>query len=178
MKDAEGIMLREIWKNKGDCDCPHTALSPERSFAGVTTGSYICTTCGAQTSAQGAQATILMPAQVRQRLIERRKVPHFLVHGGLASFHAVNGSHEPVEGDAILLNVSLLGCRFETDQVLDDEHLSNLILHIPPHGRLIGVGKAMTRWHQGRVYGIKFLESLPGCDRELKEAISKLSRSK
>jgi hypothetical protein len=172
MRDAEGIMLRERWEIDGNHDCPHTALSQERSFAGVITGSYICTTCGAQTSPPDLQATSMLPANVRRRLIERRKERHFVVNGGLASLHALNEGPEKLEGDAILLNISLFGCRLETDQLLQTDHLYNLVLHIPPHGRPIRV-KAMTRWNRGRIYGVKFLDPLP--DSELKEAILKLS---
>ena len=46
MKDTEGLWLRETWKRKGTLECLHPELSPERSFSGVITGAYICTTCG------------------------------------------------------------------------------------------------------------------------------------
>ena len=46
MKDTEGLWLRETWKRKGALECLHPELSPERSFSGVVTGAYICTTCG------------------------------------------------------------------------------------------------------------------------------------
>lgn len=46
MKDTQGWMLRETWKAKGKPDCLHPELSQERSFAGMITGAYICTTCG------------------------------------------------------------------------------------------------------------------------------------
>ena len=47
MKDAMGMLLREAWKAKGNPECRHGELSVERSFSGVLTGAYICTTCGA-----------------------------------------------------------------------------------------------------------------------------------
>ena len=46
MKDAVGFTLREAWREKGNPECRHPELSLERSFSGVTTGAYICTTCG------------------------------------------------------------------------------------------------------------------------------------
>ena len=46
MKDTAGWLLREAWKANGGPDCLHRELSEERSFSGVTTGAYICTTCG------------------------------------------------------------------------------------------------------------------------------------
>ena len=47
MKDTLGMLLREIWKEKGSPACAHPDHSPERSFSGVITGALICTTCGA-----------------------------------------------------------------------------------------------------------------------------------
>jgi hypothetical protein len=46
MKDAAGFLLREAWREKGNPECIHPELSLERSFSGIVTGSYICTTCG------------------------------------------------------------------------------------------------------------------------------------
>ncbi len=46
MKDAVGWLLREAWRAKGNPNCLHPELSQERSFSGVITGAYICTTCG------------------------------------------------------------------------------------------------------------------------------------
>ena len=46
MKDAVGWLLREAWRAKGNPSCLHPELSQERSFSGVITGAYICTTCG------------------------------------------------------------------------------------------------------------------------------------
>jgi hypothetical protein len=48
MKDTVGWLLREAWKANGKPDCRHEELSEERSFSGVLTGAYICTTCGAR----------------------------------------------------------------------------------------------------------------------------------
>lgn len=47
MKDTAGVALREVWRAKGNPDCIHPDLSRERSFSGVLTGAYVCTTCGA-----------------------------------------------------------------------------------------------------------------------------------
>ena len=49
MKDTVGMLLREVWKAKGNPVCSHTELSLERSFSGVLTGAYVCTRCGALT---------------------------------------------------------------------------------------------------------------------------------
>ena len=46
MKDTAGSALREAWRAKGNPECMHSELSLERSFSGVVTGAYVCTTCG------------------------------------------------------------------------------------------------------------------------------------
>src|SRR5215204_2394140 len=47
MKDSMGYRLRDAWEEKGSPECSHAELSLERSFSGVTTGTYICSMCGA-----------------------------------------------------------------------------------------------------------------------------------
>ena len=46
MKDTVGMLLREAWKAAGQHKCLHAVLSQERSFSGIITGAYVCTTCG------------------------------------------------------------------------------------------------------------------------------------
>jgi len=175
MKDSDGIRLRERWKQNGNPDCPHAGLSEERSFSGVITGSYICTLCGAQTIPDGVEASSVLELNMLHRIIERRKPRHVLVNPGFASFMALDATLENVEGDAILHDISQGGCRLETEQLLVEAQLYHLILHIPPHMRLINVSQATPRWHQGRLHGMKFIDPLPGSDLRLTEAMVRLN---
>jgi hypothetical protein len=177
MKDSQGIMLRERWKENGNRDCAHTSLSQERSFAGVITGSYICTLCGAQTIPNGVEASSVLELNLLHRFIERRKARHVLATRGLASFVALNASLETIDGDAILHDISLGGCRLETEphQPLVEGQLYHLTLSIPPQMRLIHVSEAMPCWHQGRFYGVKFIQPLPECDSGLIDAMFRLN---
>ena len=175
MKEAQGLVLRERWKEKGNPDCPHAALSQERSFGGVITGSYICTICGAQTIPNGVEASCVLELNMLHRFIERRKARHVLGTRGLASFIAVDATLENIEGDAILHDLSLGGCRLETEQLLVEGQLYYLTLHIPPQMRLIHVRQAMPCWHQGRFFGMKFIQPLPECNSGLIEAMVRLN---
>ena len=177
MKDSQAIMLREQWKQDGNRDCAHTALSQERSFSGVITGSYICTLCGAQTSPSSVEASSTLEVNKLHGLIERRKTEtrHVLVNGGLASIVALDAPPENAEGDAILHDISLGGCRLETEQLLVEGQLYHLTLNIPPHMQLIHVSQAMPCWHQGRFHGVKFIHPLPECDVGRLEAMFRLN---
>src|SRR5215213_3863264 len=143
MKDSQGVMLRERWKENGNPECAHTSLSQERSFGGVITGSYICTICGAQTIPNGVEASCVLELNMFHRFIERRKARHVLGTRGLASFIAADATLENIEGDAILHDLSLGGCRLEAEQLLVEGQLYYLTLHIPPQTRLIHVRQAM-----------------------------------
>jgi hypothetical protein len=177
MKDLQGMMLRERWKQDGNRDCAHASLSQERSFSGVITGSYICTVCGAQTIPTAVEASSVQELNMVHRLIERRKTEtrHVLLKGGFASVIALDASSDNIEGDAILHDISLGGCRLEMEELLLEGQLYHLILNIPPHRRLIDVSQAMPRWHQGRFYGVKFIHPLPAGDVGRIEAMFRLN---
>jgi len=175
MKDSQGIMLRERWQQNGNPDCVHASLSQERSFAGVITGSYICTLCGAQTIPNGVEASSVLELNLLRRFIERRKARHVLANGGLASIIALDATSENTDGDAILHDISLGGCRLETEQLLVEGQLYHLTLNIPPHMQLIHVSQATPCWHQGRFHGVKFINPLPDCEVGRIEAMFRLN---
>lgn len=47
MTSEEAAALRESWKARGGERCDHLSVEKERDAAGVHTGDYVCTTCGA-----------------------------------------------------------------------------------------------------------------------------------
>ena len=111
-------------------------------------------------------------------LIERRrKTRYALVKGGLSSIIALNASSQNIEGDATLHDISLGGCRLEMEQHqhLVEGQLYHLTLNIPPNMRLIHVRQAMPCWHQGRFFGMKFIQPLPECNSGLIEAMVRLN---
>lgn len=104
--------------------------------------------------------------------IERRKASRVTSKGGLGSFSSPVGS-EPAEGDAILLNISLHGCQLDSEQILPQDHPYQLIVYVPPHPSPILIRKAATRWREGRIHGITFIDLAAECRLKLKEAIQR-----
>ncbi len=104
--------------------------------------------------------------------IEHRIAPRGMVKGGLASFISPLDL-EFSEGDAVLLNVSLQGCQLDSEQMLPKDQPYQLIVYVPPHPSPILIQKAMTRWSQGRLHGISFLDLAPLSKLKLEEVIQK-----
>lgn len=110
-----------------------------------------------------------LPLQAPRLFIERRIAPRVTTRGGLGSFMSLLGP--PAEGDAMLLNISLQGCQLDSEQVVPKDHPYQLILYAPPHPSPILIRKAATRWSEGSIYGISFVDLAPECALKLKEAI-------
>lgn len=110
----------------------------------------------------------------RPRLIERRKSRQVAVKDGLASFRSLKEGAESSEGDALLLNISLHGCRLESEQIIPMNQPHQLILHAPPHPRPIRIQRAMTRWIEGPLHGLQFIDLDSECELELRSAIRAL----
>lgn len=102
--------------------------------------------------------------------IEHRIAPRGMVKGGLASFISPLDL-ECSEGDAVLLNVSLQGCQLDSEQMLPKDQPYQLIVYVPPHPSPILIQKAITRWSQGRLHGISFLDLAPSSELKLKEVL-------
>jgi hypothetical protein len=102
--------------------------------------------------------------------IEHRIAPRVMVKGGLASFISPLDP-EFSEGDAVLLNVSLQGCELDSEQMLPKDQPYQLIVYVPPHPSPILIHKAITRWSQGRLQGISFLDLAPSSELKLKEVV-------
>lgn len=102
--------------------------------------------------------------------IERRIAQRGMVKGGLASFISPLDL-EFSEGDAVLLNVSLHGCQLDSGQMLPMDQPYQLIVYVPPHPSPILIQKAITRWGQGRIQGISFLDLAPLSKLKLKEVV-------
>ena len=104
--------------------------------------------------------------------IEHRIAPRGMVKGGLASFISPLDL-EFSEGDAVLLNVSLQGCQLDSEQMLPKDQPYQLIVYVPPHPSHILIQNAITRWRQGRLHGISFLDLAPSSELKLKEVVQK-----
>lgn len=102
--------------------------------------------------------------------IEHRIAPRGMVKGGLASFISPLDL-EFSEGDAVLLNVSLQGCQLDSEQMLPMDQPYQLIVYVPPNPSPILIEKAITRWSQGRIHGISFLDLAPLSKLKIKEVV-------
>ena len=108
--------------------------------------------------------------QAPRLFIERRIVPRVTPRGGLASFVSLP-DRESAEGDAVLRNISLQGCQVESEQLVPQDDPYQLIVYVPTHPSPIVVRKAATRWREGPVHGIAFLDLAPDCERKLHDAL-------
>jgi hypothetical protein len=108
-------------------------------------------------------------------MIERRKARQYILKGALASYVVLKNNTEPIEGDAIVLNISLHGCRLECEHMPAFDQPYELVLHLPPYPRPILVQKALTRWTEGQLHGVKFVDQSRECELELREVIRQLS---
>ncbi len=102
--------------------------------------------------------------------IEHRRTPRISVKGGLASIPSLPHS-EFLEGDAVLLDVSLQGCQLDSEQILPKDQPYQVIVYVPPLQSPIVIPKAMTRWSQGRIYGIDFLDLSPSSKLKLDQVV-------
>src|SRR5215203_1701186 len=102
--------------------------------------------------------------------IERRTDQRVRIQGGLASFFSLPG-FQPREGDAVLFNVSLMGCENESEQPLPKEQPYHLIIYVPPHPSPLLIQTAITRWSSGFLHGIGFLDLSASCRLKLNEVV-------
>lgn len=116
------------------------------------------------------QRSAVLPKDASRLFIERRLAPRITAKGGLASYISLS-QPDAAEGDAVLLDVSLHGCQLDSEQIVPKEHFYQLIVYVPPYPSPILVRKAETRWVEGRIHGINFIELAPECNRKLRDAI-------
>ena len=112
------------------------------------------------------------------RFIELRKdIRHATPQGALASFRLCTPAqtHRSIlEGDAALLDLSLSGCKIQTDLPLTTAHNYEMILYLPTFPRPILIAKAGIRWVADQRFGVKFLELHEDHDTFLHDAVDTL----
>lgn len=113
--------------------------------------------------------------QARERLIERRKSRRVAVKDGHVSFLLLNEWASLLEGDALLLDISLHGCRLESEQILPVNQLFQLILYVPSYVHPLLIQRAMTRWIEGHVHGFQFIDLYSERKFEFRSVIRELS---
>ena len=90
-----------------------------------------------------------------QRIANRYRLPA----GALASFKLSSTISHPAsaqEGEARLVDLSIAGCKLQSDSALATSIYYSLILHLPTYPRPINVTSAMIRWVDARTFGVRF----------------------
>ena len=118
------------------------------------------------------------PPPQKRRIIERRKHPRiFTPSGALCSFNRLIDpveSEEHTEGEAILINLSLGGCRLHSDIPLEINGRYHLILQVSRKSRPIIVEAAIVRWTQANTYGLRFTSLQSIHESHLRELLLEL----
>jgi hypothetical protein len=100
------------------------------------------------------------PSQ-RRRMIELRKHPRiFTPASALVSFKRLVvpvRSEEESEGEATLLELSLGGCRIQSDVPLSLGKEYSLILQFSGEKKPVRIETAIVRWVKDGTYGLKFM---------------------
>jgi hypothetical protein len=60
------------------------------------------------------------------------------------------------EGEARLVDLSIAGCKLQSDSALATSVYYSLILHLPTYPRPINVTSATIRWVDASTFGVRF----------------------
>lgn len=91
------------------------------------------------------------------RIANRYRLPA----GALASFNlrsAITESAPTREGEARLVDLSIAGCKLQSDNSLMTSIYYSLILHVPTYSRPINVRAATIRWVDSCTFGVRFTQ--------------------
>lgn len=91
------------------------------------------------------------------RIANRYRLPA----GALASFSLRSAITDPAsakEGEARLVDLSIAGCKLQSDSALITSIYYSLILHVPTYGRPINVRAATIRWVDACTFGVRFTQ--------------------
>lgn len=86
---------------------------------------------------------------------------YLLPAGALASFNLRSATSHPAstqEGEARLVDLSIAGCKLQSDNPLATSIFYSLILHLPTYPRPINVTSATIRWVDARTFGVRFTQ--------------------
>ena len=115
---------------------------------------------------------------MKQRLIERRKHRRRAARPGtLLSFSLLTDSPSQTDhdhGDAILLNLSLSGCKIESEIPL----LNGLQYYLLLQGRIgtkpVMITRASVIWGTLATFGLRFIDTTLAEERAIKETLSQM----
>lgn len=91
------------------------------------------------------------------RIANRYRLPA----GALASFNlhsTTTQSASAQEGEARLVDLSIAGCKLQSDSALLTSIYYSLILHVPTYSRPINIRAATIRWVDACTFGVRFTQ--------------------
>ena len=101
--------------------------------------------------------------------MEKRKQPRFT-----AQFRsAFSGSQH--EGQGKTLDVSISGCKIESDRQVEAATKVECRLYIPGFDWPLRIDEAAVRWVKGRTFGLEFVRIRPEEQKKLKKLIKDLA---
>ena len=62
-----------------------------------------------------------------------------------------------VGGEEVLIDLSIKGCRVESDVRVHTDHHLEVPVYLPDHDFSLGVESSAVRWSRGREFGLEFV---------------------
>ncbi|HXT67492.1 MAG TPA: PilZ domain-containing protein [Nitrospiraceae bacterium] len=119
---------------------------------------------------------------MKQRLIERRQHRRGTSRPGtLLSFSLLTDTPSQTDvdhGDAILLNLSLSGCKIESELPLLIGLHYCLLLQSRIDTKPVTINRATVIWGTLTTFGLRFIETAPDEERAIKEILSQMPHTK
>lgn len=102
--------------------------------------------------------------------MELRKRPRFRVEFR----SAFSGEH--IEGEGKILNISMDGCKIESEMSVQKDIVLTLRVHAPQFVFPIQVEQATVRWTKGKEFGLEFMRVPPEGLKQLHQLITDLDQ--
>jgi len=81
---------------------------------------------------------------------------------------------DEIEGEANVTNISLSGCRAESDVNVADGLEFHVLLHLPNQPTPVKIERATVRWVSGHAFGLSFILFLPSERARLRQYLEKI----
>lgn len=107
---------------------------------------------------------------VDEDLMELRKSPRLRVEFRSAF------SGEGTEGEGKVLNLSMDGCKIESDISVQKDDVLALRIHVPQFDYPIQIEQATVRWTKGKEFGLEFMRVFPEGLKQLHRLITDLDQ--
>jgi PilZ domain-containing protein len=119
---------------------------------------------------------------MQQRLIERRQHRRGTSRPGtLLSFSLLTNTPSQTDlqqGDAMLLNLSLSGCKIESELPLLIGLHYRLLLQSRIDTTPVTINRATVIWGTHTAFGLRFIDTAPAEERAIKEILSQMPHTK